>query len=139
MIGASINFQFGQQLIAEAVFGDHAFDRVGDQLFRVLGADLGHRGEFLSPFPAGIRHEKLSIFFVACERNFLGIDDYDKIARVEVRSINGLVLSPQKIGDLHGKPPENGAVRVNHVPFPLIHLDFGQICFHQKPIKERKN
>jgi hypothetical protein len=56
-----------------------------------------------------------------------------------MRGVNGLVLAAQHVGNLLGQPAKHGAVGINDVPFPLIHIHFGQICFHFKSNTEQRS
>ena len=74
----------------------------------------------------------LSVSFLPVTRDFLGVDDDDKIAGIEVRRIDGFVLPAQNIGDLRGQTAQDGAVGINHVPLALVQIHFRQMRFHLK-------
>ena len=132
MFVALEHLEFGQQLRAEPVFRDHAFNGMFDEPFGLLGADLRDGGVFLAAFPAGIGHELLVRFFFAGDTDFFRVDDNDEIAGVEMRRINGFVFATQYVGNLRGQTTEHRAIGINDVPLALVQIHFRQIRFHFK-------
>ena len=117
MLVALEHFELGQQLRAKPVLGDHSFDGMRDEFFRIRSTNLGDGAIFLAAFPAGVGHEFLFRLFRAGHTDFFRVDDHDKISGVKMRRIDGFVLAAQKIRDLNGEPTENRAVGINDVPF----------------------
>ena len=132
MFFALINFQFGHEHTAEAIFGDHATHGVSDQFLRMTGADLLDRGVFFSTLPARIRHEFLVGFLFAGNRNLLGINNDHEIAGIEVWGIDGFISSAQDIRDLGGKTAQDSAIGINDMPLAFIYIDLRQMRFHLK-------
>ena len=50
------------------------------------------------------------------ESHFVGVDNDDVIAAVDVRSVAGLVLAAQDFRHLRREPPEHCICRVDQVP-----------------------
>src|SRR5258708_9721962 len=48
-----------------------------------------------------------------------GVDDYDKIAGIEVRRVDGFVFPAQNIGHLRREPAQDDAIGIDHVPLAL--------------------
>ena len=120
MLGAFIDFKLGHQDPAEPVLGHHAFDGVGDELFRLLGPDLGDGAIFFAAFPAGIGHEFFVEFFGAGEANLFGVDHDDEITRIQVGGENRFVLAAQDVRHLDSETAQDRAVGINNVPLALI-------------------
>ena len=99
---AFIDFQLGHEHTTEAVFGNHAANRVSDEFFRLLGADLRYRSVFLAALPAGITHERFVRLLLSGQPDFGRVDHDHEIARIEVRCIDGFVLPAQDVGHLCG-------------------------------------
>src|SRR2546426_8969084 len=134
MIASLVHLQLGEQPVTEAIFGNHAFDRMQDKALRMTGADLGNALEPLAALPAGIGHVLLVRFLLAGDDDLFSVDDDDEVAGVEVWCENRLVLSSQDAGDLRRQAAEHGAIRVNDMPFPLVQIYSRQIGFHPGPI-----
>src|ERR1035438_136744 len=100
MLVALIHFELGHQDPAQAVLGNHAPHGVGDELLGLLGANLLDGTVMLAAFPAGIAHELLLGLLLAREDDLLGIDDDNKVAGIQMRSIDGFILPSQNIGSL---------------------------------------
>ena len=98
----------------------------------MLGAKLCDGGVFFAAFPAGIGHVFLGGLLLAGDADFLGVDDDDKVAGVEVRRIDGLVFPAQNVSHLHGQPAKHGAVGINDMPLALVQIHFRQMRFHLK-------
>ena len=130
MFVAFVNFELGHENPAEAILGDHAANGVGNELFRGLGAYVGHSAEPLATLPAGIAHELLVGLFFASNGHLFGINDNDKVAGIEMRSEDRLVLSAENICDLDGQTAQDSAIGINHMPLALLQIDFRQVSFH---------
>lgn len=130
VIGALVNFELGQQPATEAILGNHSFDGMHDQVLRALGANFGHIAIAFATLPTGIAHEHLVGFLLAGEVNFLGINDNNKVTRIQVRGKDRLVLSAKDVGDLDSETTQYSTFGIDDVPFSLIQIHFGQIRFH---------
>jgi hypothetical protein len=69
---------------------------------------------------------------LAGDDNFLGINDDNEVAGIEVGGLDGFVFSAHVVGDLCRQPAQDRAFGVNHVPLALVQIYFGQMCFHLK-------
>src|ERR1043166_6000737 len=130
MLIALVDLKLGHKNAAEAILGDHAANGVRNELFRSFGPNFGDGAKPFATLPTGIAHELLLGLFLAGDGYLFGIDDNHEIARIEVRSEDGLVLSPENICDLDGQTAQNSAIGINHMPLALLQIDFRQVSFH---------
>ena len=135
VLRAFVNFELGEQHATEAILGNHAFDGVRDEMLGLASAKTLDGRIFFAALPTGVRHVFLGGFFFAGDLDLLGVDHDDKVARVEVRGVGGLVFSAQNIGDLHGQTAQNSALGINYVPLAFVQIHFRQMRFHVFPIK----
>ncbi len=98
--------------------------------------DFLHRAVAFATFPAGVGHIFFGDLFIAGEFDLFGIDNDDKVAEVEVGGEARFVLTPENVCYLDSQTAENRAFGVDHVPFPVFRVRFGNQCFH--PILETK-
>ena len=130
MLAPSVNFELGQEHPAQAVFGNHTAHRMSDEPLGIPGANLRDRPVFFAALPTGVTHELFGGLLFAREANLLGIDDHNKVARIQVRRIDGLVLTAQHIGKLRRQAAQHDAVGVNHMPLALVQIHFRQMRLH---------
>ena len=79
-----------------------------------------------------------SVSFLPVSRTFSALTTMTKSPASRCGVYTGLFLPRKMIGNLRGQPAEHGAVGVNHVPFPLVQIYFGQMCFHCYPNKRER-
>ena len=99
---------------------------------RALDEELGFaRAHFLGSFHllpsdvSGVAAVNFLGFLVAGEAHLLGIDDHDVIARVGMRSEDGLMLPTKEAGSFHRNLAENLIGSVDDIPFALYVGGFG--------------
>ena len=100
----------------QLVLGNHAFD---GPLKNELGTTLAHfRWSFdgLATDVTGVAGIDLVPLLAPGEPGVLGIDDDDEVTGVDVRREDGLVLSAQEAGCLHGDFSDDLVLGINDVP-----------------------
>ena len=113
MLVAPVNFELGQKHTSKAILGNHSFDCVMNQFFRLMRTNLLNRTVFFAAFPAGVGHELLIRLFFAGHTDLFRIDNDNKVASIKVGRINGFVLAAQNVGNLYGQSAQNRAVSIN--------------------------
>ena len=94
MLAACINFQLGHLLTAHRIAGNHAFNSFLDNSFRkTAGQYLAGCGFFDAADPAGMFEIFLRGQFLAGQLYFVGIDNNDIVAAVQVRNIGCLLYT----------------------------------------------
>jgi len=139
MVRPFINLELRQQLVAEAVLGNHSLYRVMNELFGLFFSYLGYGGVFLAAFPPRIAHIFLGGFLFAGDADFFGIDHHDEISRIQMGRKDGFVLAAQYVCDLHSQPPQHGTVGIDYMPLAFVQIHFRQMRFHFLPIKGRRH
>ena len=84
----------------EPVLGEHALHRLADDLGRTTLELLAERPLLEPARVAGVRAHHLLVELLAGDLDLLRVDDDHEVARVDVRGVLGLALSPQRVGDL---------------------------------------
>src|SRR5207237_9654906 len=133
MFGYLIVLQLACANATAAIFRAHAANSMSAELFAVLCPHLCDRPEPLATLPSRIAHELLVSLFFAGESHFFGIDDYHEIPGSEVGGKNRFVLAAQNVSDQDRETTQHRAVSIDHVPFELLHIVFGQVRTHQFP------
>ena len=123
--GADVDVELSELGPAETVVRNHASDGALDE-------ELGFaRAHFLGGFHllpsdvSGVAGVNFLGFLVAGEAHLLGIDDHDVIARVGMRSKDGLMLPTKEAGSFHRNLAENLIGSVDDIPFALYFGGFG--------------
>lgn len=76
--------------------------------------------------------------FLSGKPHLPGVDDNNKITRIQVGGEDRFVLPTQDIGDIRGQPSENLALRIDQVPALLDEFFFsGCMRFHSQSNNER--
>src|SRR4051794_2602357 len=96
---ALVNFQLGDELLAEAVLRDHSPNRFVNEFFRMAFTELLNRSVFLTALPTRVTHIKLLGFLLASHAHLLRVDHDYKIAGVPVRREDRLGLAAKDSGD----------------------------------------
>ena len=76
------NAKLGQHLGRDAILGQHAFDRVGDDELRIACPHLGNIPVALATDVTREEHVLVLLFLLTRENHFLCIDDDDVITRI---------------------------------------------------------
>ena len=121
VLGAGIDFEFGEHLGGELVLGEHAFDGVLDDECGLVRAHVRDVAAIGGANPAGVEHVGLVGFLAAGEAHFVGVDDDDIVASVNVGRVGWFMASAQDGGYFYGEAPEHLVGGVNDIPcFPGI-------------------
>ena len=116
MLAAGVDFEFADHRPPACVFGQHPFDGEAQQAVGMARAQP-RRGLFAQAARiAAVAAVEFVGFFVAGQPHFVGVDNDDKIADIEMRRIHGLVLSCQAMGDGGGEATERAPVGVEQKP-----------------------
>lgn len=94
MFATGVHLELGQQAIAEAILGEHAFDRMQNEPFRVHRPNLGDSAAVFATLPPRVAHVLFGRLFFAGQDDLLGVYDDNEVAGIKMRSKNGLVLAP---------------------------------------------
>ena len=95
MLGTNVNIQLTEDLRAEAVLRQHTLDSMFDDAGREAIKHLTGRRKGRAALIAGMTEVGFVRQLLSRELDFLSIDDYDKIAAINVRCVDGLVLASQ--------------------------------------------
>src|SRR5689334_13673031 len=125
MIGPGVDLELVQLLPREAVAREHALHRLADHLGRPALELVAQRPTAQAAWIARVAVVELVVQLVPGDRDFLGVDDDDEVAGVDVRRVLRLGLAPQRVGDLGRQTAEGFALGVNDVPAAL---DLARLC-----------
>ncbi len=100
MLDTGIHEKFLIHLPAQAILGKHAFYSALDYGVRTAFEEVLGDLLLLAAGVTGEVHVDLLFQLVTRENNLVGVDDDNKIATVDVRSVVGFVLAPQYGGNL---------------------------------------
>ena len=120
-----IHFQFFDHGVTQGAFGQHAFHgffqcAAGEFFLHLAeGALVDAAGE------AGVAVVFFAFEFVAGYTQFVGVDDDDVVAGVNMRGVLGLVFAAQAAGDFGCYATEDFVLRVDNEPFALHLVRFG--------------
>ena len=101
-----MDFEFLDHGTTELVAWEHALDCVLDNKFRFLSAHLVHADVAFATHPTRVEHVAFIGIFLTSDLDLLGIDDYDEITRICMRSIDGLVATTKHIGNFYRNATE---------------------------------
>lgn len=93
--------------------------------FVLPGADFPGRFHLLAADVAGETGVNFGIFLVAGQHHLVRVHDDDKVATINVRGENRLVLATQNVGRFNGNTAEHLVGSVYNIPFALYFLRFG--------------
>src|SRR5688572_17226442 len=130
MLVAAHNLEFLEHLPPERVLRQHAFDGDLDGALGMSGQHLLERLGLQVADRAGVAVVDLVLELAARDADFLGVDDYDEVARVDVRLVNGLVLAAQPVRESRGQTAERFALGVDEEPIAADGLRVGRDGFH---------
>ena len=108
----------------------HAKNSVLKNLLRMVATELGGGCYNLIANVAGVAGVDFGALFVAGEYHLVGINNDDVVTAVYMRGEDGLVLSTQQVGGLHGNLAEYLVGGIDHIPLALNFLGFGREGFH---------
>src|SRR5579883_321440 len=131
MLGVAVDAQFARQALAEAVVGQHPFDRVAHHGFRMLAHALA-KGARLQP--AGIAGKVMKFLgrqLLARNLDFGGVDHDHVLAGAQEGRVGGIFLAAQKARDTGGQPAQHHAVGIDDVPLRCELGGSRKICAHR--------
>ena len=79
-----VDAKFGDHVVSQTVFGQHALDGMGDEELGALGPHRGGRTAVGGADPAGVKHVGLVLFLGAGQANLVGVDHDDVVTGVDV-------------------------------------------------------
>ncbi len=135
MLGTLVNLQLAVDSASEAVVRDHPLDRALDEELGTALAALAEGLGLVASDESGEAHVALLGLFLAADLDFSRIDHYDKIAGVDMRSEDRLVLAAKQVGGLDGDMAEVLVLGIDHPPLAFdlgsfsgksLHSDFGK-------------
>ena len=125
MAGAGINLQLGHLLTAQAGVRNHAFNSQFQKKFRAASTNLTGGVHLLTANVTGETGINFGIFLVTGQHHLVRVYDNDKIATINVRGENCLVLATQNASRFNGNTAEHLVGSVYNIPFALYFLRFG--------------
>lgn len=99
MLGSHIDIQVAIELVAQTVFGEHATDSMFEDTFGVRFEQFGGSSLALATGIASITLIDFIGHLVAGEDDFLGVDDNDVVAAVDVRGEGRFGFPSEDVGD----------------------------------------
>ena len=117
MLGSIVDVDVAQELGAQLVLGEHAFQHFVEQTLRTLGlqtfgahfalaAGITRKGQVYAVGP-----------FVARHFHLVGVDDDDVVATINVRSEVGFVFAAGQFGHFRTQTTQNLVGSINNDPF----------------------
>src|SRR5690606_23675109 len=100
VLGARVHLELLQLLISELVLGEHAADGLLHRALGVLLEQLGVGDAAEAAGVAGVAVGELRLTLVSGQRDLVGVDDDDEVARIHMGCEDRLVLPPQELGSL---------------------------------------
>ena len=135
MLGTLVNLQLAVDRASEAVVRDHPLDRTLDEELGTALAALAEGLGLVASDESGEAHVALLGLFLAADLDFSRIDHHDKIAGVDMRGKDRLVLAAKQVGGLDGDMAEVLVLGIDHPPLAFdlgsfsgksLHSDFGK-------------
>ena len=121
----AVNLELPINGAAKFVMRNHSADGAFDEQLGVTCATRPSVLGFVPTDETGKAHVTFLLFLLATQTNLLGVNDYDEVARIDVRCIDGLFFSAQEIGGFHGNLTEHLIIGVDDPPFAR---DFAGFC-----------
>lgn len=125
MLCTGVYLEFLQLSSAKPVVGHHALDSMHQDALGMLLEHVLHQYGLLPSGVPGMTVVDLLIQLPSGDVDLVDVDDNDKITRVDMRSVNRLVLALQNSGNTGCKATESVIGCVNKPPFPL---DLTHLC-----------
>jgi hypothetical protein len=110
---AGVNEEFLVHFTAQAVLRQHAFDSPFDDGVRAAAEEVLGDLFLLSAGVTGEIDVDLVFQFVTGKHNLIGVDHYDEVAAIDVRSVIGFVLAPENGGNF-GTHATDGLISTVH-------------------------
>ena len=132
VFGTGKNAKLGQHRARKAVFRQHALDRVHDDKLRIADALLGKFAKGFAADVTGEKHVPILLLFFTGDDDFLGVDDDNVIARINMRGVGGLVAATDEVGGFNRETAKHLALGIDEIPFGLDRALVGEKGFHAK-------
>ena len=130
MMRPGIHFQLLDHGTPQSILGQHTTHRMQNHALRMLLKLILHDNALQTAQVAGVAIVLLRFQFTTRHLDSLSVDDDNKVAGVQMWTINGFVLAPQDSGDLSGQTPESSAFSIHDVSTPLDITRFDGVRFH---------
>src|SRR5690242_8461034 len=130
MLRAGVDLELRQLGAPELVAREHALDGLAKDFGRLPLELVAQRALPQTARVAGMTVVHLLVELLPRDRNLLGVDDDDEVARVDMRSERRLALAAQTVGD-HGRETAKGLpLGVDDEPVALNLARFGAVGLH---------
>src|SRR5580692_1831655 len=119
MLGAAINFQLVENLVAEAILRQHPLHRNLEQPLGLALEHLARRGRTDSTGPSGMPMVLLAELLRSRQANLRGVDDNDEVASILVGSVVGTRFAGQQACGARRDASECPLARIDHDPLAV--------------------
>jgi hypothetical protein len=115
MLAADVDFEFGQHLASDFIFGQHPANRIMHDLFwfafHAVGCRFGSQTRV-----AGVPSVNFLVGFTGRKFDFFAVRQNHEIARVHVGCISRLVFAHQHHGDIRGDATDDLVGSIDNPP-----------------------
>jgi len=132
VLGAGVNFEFGELGATESVMRDHATHGALDEQFGAAGLAFFESFTFMAADIAGKAGVDFGRRLLAGYAHLGSVDDHDKIAGVAMRGKYGFVFAAQDVGNFGRDASEDPVFSIHNPPVALDFFGFGGKSFHDK-------
>ena len=130
MLRTGIDLELLAHCTAERVLRKHALDGMLDHALRMLGHSLFEGFDLQPTRKTAVTIILFGSCLVARQTDLVGIDDDDKVTRIDVRGVLRLVLALQDMSGLGGDAAENLISCIDQDPFALNFVGLCVIRLH---------
>ena len=130
MRSTCVNLQLLEHGITQWAFGQHALNSLFQRAARKTILHLGKRCTGDTTWVSTVAMINLAFGLITGHHDFLGIDHNDVVAGIDVRRINGFVLTTQATRNFAGQAAQHHVRSVYHEPVALHFMRFGGKGFH---------
>ena len=117
VLGAGIDVEVAEQLVAQTVLGEHAFHHLTEEAILAFGLEACGCRLTLSAGVSGVTQIHAIVPLIAGQNDFVGINDDDVVSAINVRSEVGFVFAPEQLGNLGAQTSQRLAVGIDDHPF----------------------
>jgi len=141
MLGAAIDLKLAVDRTSKAIVWDHPLHGALDEKFRATGTTLTESLGLVSSDEPRETHVCLLGFLFSTDLDVGSIDHDNKVTRVYVRRVDGLVLTTKEIGGLNGNVAKVLIFGINDPPAAFdfggfggkgLHTDLGKVVEGRK-------
>jgi hypothetical protein len=129
VLGTGIHMKVAIELVAKTILRKHSADGVFENALGMAGENLSGSGLTLTARITGVTLINLVGHFLPGEDDFLGIDDDNVVAAVDVRGEARLGLATEDVGNTGGQASYGLILGINEHPFLLDGVLVGGDCF----------